>query len=137
MVRKRDNGPIIKTKASSLWDPLSLLRTNKIIVNINIKHNNFFCISKFYNVTNETLEVFDKMLKSILKSQVLQKYIHQNLKIKHILFDLASFITYYKYEHGLCYPWKNNFNYMSQLNILQMTSRNQNLVTHFKKLSKN
>ncbi len=56
-------------------------------------------------MTNETLEVFDKMLKSILKSQVLQKYIHQNLKIKHILFDLASCITCYKYEHGLCFPW--------------------------------
>jgi len=56
-------------------------------------------------VTNETLEVFDKVLKSVLKSQVLQKYIHQNLKIKHILFYSTSFITYYKYEHGLCFPW--------------------------------
>ncbi len=113
---------------SSLWDPLSLLRTNKIIFNINIKHKFSFALSKFYTVTNETLEVFDKRLKSILKSQVLQKYIHQIKKIKHILFDLTSFITYYKYEHGLCLPWKNNFIYMSQLNILQMINRNQNLV---------
>ncbi len=43
-------------------------------------------------MTNETLEVFDKMLKSVLKSQVLQKYIHQNLKIKHILFDLLHLL---------------------------------------------
>jgi hypothetical protein len=111
VVHKRENGPNIKTKASSLKDPLSLLRTNKIIVNINSKHNISFALSKFYNVTNETLQVFDKMLKSILKSQVLQKYIHQNLKIKHILFDLASFITYYKFEHGVCFHgfFKKNF----------------------------
>ncbi len=79
-VHKRDNGPIIETKAFSLQDPLSLLRTNKIIVNINIKHKFSFALNKFQNVRNETLEVFDKMLKSILKSQVLQKYIHQNKK---------------------------------------------------------